>query len=105
MPIVIHRECHTEMPNGRSLPMESRAKLLLLNDFGHVDKLPLPYQLSTSRRGWSPNVVIKMFSTPTLKKKKKKRENIRGRPDSQAGRPRIPIFHQVIQTVPTDSNI
>ena len=52
--------------------MESRAKLLLLNDFGHVDKLPLPYQLSTSRRGWSPNVVIKMFSTPTLKKKKKK---------------------------------
>ena len=77
MPIVIHRECHTEMPNGRSLPMESRAKLLLLNDFGHVDKLPLPYQLSTSRRGWSPNVVIKMFSTPTLKKKKKKREHTR----------------------------
>lgn len=79
MPIVIHRECHTEMLNGRSLPMEFRAKLLLLNDFRHVDKLPLPYQLSTSRRGWSPNVVIKMFSTPTPRKKRKYEEDQTGR--------------------------
>ena len=78
------------MPNGRSLPTEFRAKLLLLNDFQYVDRLISAHELSTSRRGWTPNVINRTISAPTPRKREKERKE---RPNRQADRSRVSVSH------------